>query len=68
VIAEAIRALDLDPAGKLSDRARAVLRKIAETHNADEIPSLRTVRAFLAGQAVGGNSGRKSGRKSRRVA
>lgn len=67
MLAEAVRALQLDPAQPLANRARTVLRHLAETRDASEIPSRRKVETFLAGASVRRNSRNKSRRKSGRA-
>ena len=64
ILAAAVHALQLDRNLPLADRARAVLRHLAETRSASEIPSRRTVESFLAGSPARRNSRRKLRKKS----
>lgn len=50
VLADAVQALQLDPAQSLAERTRRVLRHLAETCEASEIPGTRTVERYLAEQ------------------
>ena len=66
VIAAAVAELKLDNRASLSDRARLVLRYLAQSHAAENIPCRRTVTRYLiaqcAGQRDGQNRGHKAGR------
>lgn len=69
VLSEAVKLLGdaLDPRTSLSARARRLLRHLAETHTAEEIPSMSKARAFLAERPVARNSASKSARKPKRA-
>jgi hypothetical protein len=67
ILDQAAKALALDPQDSLSDRARRILRHLAKTHSADELPSQRCVRDFLAEQSVRKNGGNKYGKNKRRA-
>ena len=60
MLAEAVETLQLNPKHPLAERARAVLRHLAETRDASEIPSRRTVESFLAGSPSRRNLREKS--------
>lgn len=68
ILSAAVSALDLRDCKNLSDRARRVLKHLAQqTRDAEDIPSMSKVRAFLAADPVARNSARKYARKSKRV-
>ena len=67
VLAEAVQTLQLDTKRPLAERARAVLRYLAETRDASEIPRRRTVENFLAAAPARRNSRKKSRKKSDRA-
>jgi hypothetical protein len=51
----------------LSERARLVLKHLAEIHGAQELPAQSTVRAFLTGNRVAEKVADKSAEKSKRA-
>ena len=64
LLAGAVHALQLDRNLPLAERARAVLRHLARTSPASEIPSSRTVENFLAGAPARKKLRSKLGKKS----
>jgi hypothetical protein len=67
LIGEAVQALQLDPRATLADRVRRVLRHLAETCDASEIPGTRTVERYLAERPVRQKPRQKSRQKSSRA-
>jgi hypothetical protein len=70
VIAAAVTALEAQLAGSdsLSERARLVLRHLAQSHAAEDLPTVSTVRAFLAERRpVAEKSANKYANKSKRA-
>jgi hypothetical protein len=69
ILAAAVSTLETDLADcdSISARARLVLKHLAETHGADNVPSTRTVTAYLADHRVGKKVGNKYGNKSKRA-
>ena len=67
MLTEAVETLQLNPKQPLAERARAVLKHLAETRDASEIPRRRTVENFLAAAPARRNSRKKSRKKSDRV-
>ena len=64
MLTEVVQTLQLDMKHPLAERARAVLRHLAKTSAASEIPSRRTVENFLAAAPARRNSRNKSRKKS----
>ena len=68
VLGEAVQALRLDPAQSLAERARRVLKYLAQTcGDPADIPNARTVERFLAGAPARQKSRQKLRQKSARA-
>ena len=64
MLTEVVQTLQLDMKRPLAERARAVLKHLARTSPASEIPSSRTVENFLAAAPARKKSRNKSRKKS----